>query len=502
MGDCVCEHASGQQYEVGIKGFAGPRWDEMLSRQSLLVVALQFAQAGLAALNVILIAIVLEPTAYGQYVYWLTIASIAPLFAGLGTEHVFIMEASRHRELATVYFGNAVFVRAIVSTFLFIGIGIGANLTSPENFQTIMLISGGSLLAMFPSPLFMAYYRVQSAYIRPLVMGLVGPLAFLAFLALRADRIVSIEHISVAFCLTNALVLLLYLMDMRRFVRLQVDWERLKTSLRDGMVFSVSQAFDFIFSRIDIFLLKFVAGPHLLGIYAAAQRIVSLLQLIPSSFHIVELAEFHRAASDPARLTVKFRQLRGLLFEIGLFVFGILIINADGIVHLLFGNHYQEAGRVVVVLSIASLLLFINYPYYMLAEAERQLERRLMMRIITFGITVPSMIGLIAVFDEAGAALGLIVGQAFFCILLHLITCPTNGGMAVAIRDARIAGFSVLGFMLAFALETILPDSGTTSLASTAVYVGALFGGAWWLKGSPSIEFGRELIIRTTRTRA
>ena len=147
----------------------------MLSRQSLLVVALQFAQTGLAALNVILIAIVLEPTAYGQYVYWLAIASIPPLFAGLGTEHVFVMEASRQRELATVYFGNAVSVRAVVSIFLLIGIGIGANLTSPENFQTIILISGGSLLAMFPSPLFLAYYRVQSVYIRPLVMGLVGP---------------------------------------------------------------------------------------------------------------------------------------------------------------------------------------------------------------------------------------------------------------------------------------------------------------------------------------
>jgi len=333
-------------------------------------------------------------------------------------------------------------------------------------------------------------------------MGLVGPLAFLTFLTLRADKIASIEQIAVAFCLTNALVLLLYVMDMRRFVRLQVDWERLKISLRDGMVFSVSQAFDFVFSRIDIFLLKFVAGPHLLGIYAAAQRIVSLLQLIPSSFHIVELPEFHRAASDPARLTAKFRQLRGLLFEIGLCMFGVLIINADGIVHLLFGDHYQGAGRVVVVLSIANLLLFINYPYYMLAEAERQLERRLMMRIITFGITVPSMIGLIVVFDEAGAALGLIVGQAFFCFLLHLITRPTNGGMAVAIRDARIAGFSALGFMLAFAVETILPDSGITRLASTTVYLGALFGGAWWMKASPSIEFGRELIIRTTRTRS
>lgn len=474
----------------------------MLSRQSLLVVALQFAQTGLAALNVILIAIVLEPTAYGQYVYWLTIASIAPLFAGLGTEHVFIMEASRQRELATVYFGNSVFVRAAISILLIIGIGIGAILTSPENFQTLMLINAGSLLAMFPNPLFLAYYRVQSAYIRPLVLGLVGPLAFLAFLILRADRTTSIEYIALAFCLTNALVLLLYVLDMCRFVKLQVDWERLKTSMRDGMVFSVSQAFDFVFSRIDIFLLKFIVGPHLLGIYAAAQRIVSLLQLIPSSFHIVELPEFHRAASDPARLTAKFRQLRGLLFEVGLCVFGILIINADAIVHLLFGNHYQGAGRVVVALSLASLLLFINYPYYMLAEAERQLGRRLLMRIITFVIMVPSMTGLIVVFDEAGAALGLIVGQALFCILLHLITRPTNGGMAATLGDARIAGFSVLGFLLAFALEAIMPDTGLTSLASTSAYLGVLFGGALWLQTSPFIEFGRALIIRTTQTHA
>ncbi len=459
----------------------------MLSRQSIAVGLLQATNSGLAAVNVILTAIVLRPEAYGQYVYLVTVSSVVPLLAGLGMEHLLLMEASRERSLTWSYFSHALLVRLVMSLVILAVILLLGWHFFADRFVSISLINAGLLLSAFPSALFLALYRIQGRHVRPWLMTFAGPIGFLIYITWPHGNMLSLERVAWAFFLSNVVVLTLFGLDMLRFARLEWEFARIPRDVGRSVVFSVSQAFDYAFARIDIVLVKILSGAFAVGTYAVGQRIVSLLQLLPSSFHIVELPEFHRASTEPLRLTARFLSLRRLLLELGLLFFGILIINSRSIVQLLFGDDYESAAVVVAVLSVAGVVMFVNYPYYMLAEAMRRLKERLVIRMITFAVTTALVSGGTWIADGLGAAIGMVGGQFFFMVLLHRLTATLNGGVSASRNEMAIVLFSAVGGIVSSVVYIVRDPSWWVSLLATIPYLVAWTYGTWRREGSPTL---------------
>ena len=136
----------------------------MVSNKSFVVILLQLLQTLLAAVTIIVIARLLGATEYGRYVYLITASSILPLFAGLGAEHVFIMEASKKHRLIPFLFGNAFFIRVVITIAALIVVSIGLILFEIPDFVVVILLTAGSLLAVFSNPLFLSLYRVKGSH--------------------------------------------------------------------------------------------------------------------------------------------------------------------------------------------------------------------------------------------------------------------------------------------------------------------------------------------------
>lgn len=449
---------------------------------SVVVVGLQTFGTALAAATVVYLASLLGPNDFGRYVYYLTTASILPLFLGLGGEHVLLMFASRKPRLVPVLFGNAMAVRAVLTMLSAAVIAVFLAVTQAEHARAIFFLSAGALLAVFPNPLFLSLYRVQGTFIRPLLIALTHPVSFIVYLAILPRAMLSFESAALGFLLSQALTVFVFAIDISRRASLQVSVPVLKRYTRPGMIFAASQGFDYAFVRLDIMLIQHSLGPFAVGVYAAAQKLVSVFTIIPSSFHVVELPEFHRVSARLDELLNRFRLLRRLLIELGLVVFGLLIVNASYIIGVTFTVEYRSAVPILCILSIAGLIAFVNCPYYILTEAINKIQERLIAKVFTFGVTAAGIAALAWLAGTQGAAVGFVLGQAIFVMFLHHLTRTHNGGLTALLADSRSVVLAAAAAAGALSVGRQLPETLPSALLVSALYLAILVGVGAWLK--------------------
>jgi len=466
----------------------------LTSRKSFFVLLLQLTQTALGAATVIFLARLLPTDDYGKYVYFFTAGSVLPLFTGLGGEHVFLMQGSRHSKLIPYLFGSALFVRVVLTVLCALIAALFLFLRHVDQAAAIILILLGCLLTVFSNPLFLSFYRVKGIQIRPWLFLFTNPLSFIVYLLVLPRSLVSLRAAALGFLLAQVLPLCLFLIDMTGRVQPRVSWRYIKKYSKTGALFSLSQSFDYVFSRLDIFLIQFALGPYSVGIYAAGQRVVSLFQLIPSSFHVVELPEFHRAAAkNPLMLVERFRNLRRLLCELAFLFFGLLILNSRFVVDFLFNERYRSASTVVVLLSLSSILLFINYPYYMLGEAINKIRERLFARIYTFLLTIVLVFVLLRYSAINGAALGMVLGQLGFLFLLHRVTAGYNAGLLGLLSDTRSFVIGALALAFAFLCGRALHEGFAKVILVSVLYTLIYVVLGSWLKLVTSLGALRQL---------
>ena len=445
------------------------------SRRSVTVLGCQFAQTAVSGLTAFYLAVVLTPDAYGKFVFISTVSAVAPLFAGLGTEHVLIMEGSRDASLVPVYFGNALVVRLILSVLLSIAGGALLWQLGGDDVGVWFLLGSGSFVAAFSNPLFLAVYRIQNHHVRPWVFCLAGSALFFVYVAVLGQR-ATLMNIAAGFLAAQIVTALLFVSDFRRRVRVEFAIDEMRSCLRKGLIFAASQGCDYLFARMDIFLVQLLCGPRSLGVYSVAQRIASMFQMIPSSLNIVELPEFHRAAAETAALGRRFRDLRRILLEIGMLVYGLIVLNAAFIVQRVFPADYDDATPVLIILCANGLVLFVNYPYYMLMEALKSIRARMYARMLTVLVTAGAIMFGIQGLGAIGAAYGLLFGQLVFFAALHWLTRSANGGLGALATDGKVVALCAGSLTIALLLQNALLSPPALAVTTSLVYVAIVLG--------------------------
>ncbi len=473
-----------------------------MSRQAITVGGLQVVHAAAATLGVVLLARLLSKEDYGRYVYLLTLASLVPLVAGLGVEHVLVMRGSRCGAEVAALFGKAIIMRLLaVFVAAVVGVLLWVCATAGDVLASVMMFVGATIAA-FPNPLYLAVYRVHGVHLRPWVLGLIGPLTFIAYLlviGLWFHDAVSLEVAAAGFMASHLLSALAIFPDVYALGRPKFHSSRFGEDTRLGLTFASSQAIDYASARLDVFALQYLLGPAALAVYAAAQRIIGALQIIPSSFHITELPEFHRSTGDRDALKRRFRSLRGAMLDTSLLLAGGITMFAPEIVRLVYGDKYLGAAGPLILLALGNVLVFLNYPYYMLAEAVDRIGARLMTKIVAAGSSMLAFVLLIPAVGAAGAAGALIVGNTIFVGGLHLITRKHAGGIRELLFDAR-----ALPVVVAAAGAAWLPlEFGRTAVNLTiavVLYMAVAFGLGLALR-LPSLRVIASMLPRSERER-
>jgi O-antigen/teichoic acid export membrane protein len=432
---------------------------------------LQVLHALLAAVTVVLLARLLPSEIFGQYVYYSALAALLPLLVGLGVEHVLVMHGSRSAAALPALFGNALLVRMIALALATVGAFVWMSLSDSAEALAIALLFIGGSLAIFPNPLFLSVYRVHGMHARPWLLNLTSSGGFVVYLILLPRSMVSLTSVAAGYCLAQAASAIVMYLDARRHVPPVVDWRRFRQHSRLGLSFASSQGLDYAMARLDVFALQHLVGPAAVGLYAAAQRIIGVLQIIPTSIHLTSLPDFHRSAHDDSILVARFRTIRALLLDLSILVGGGLIVLAPEIMEVIFGDRYRGAAASLRWLVVANVLVFLNYPYYMLAEAIDRVEARLAAKIVAMLVSVMAMVALIPRLGIEGAAISLIAGNTIFVAALHVITRSRAGRVRELLQDGRAIIVAAAGCLAAFAVNRVGNGASWLPLAEGAVYV-------------------------------
>jgi O-antigen/teichoic acid export membrane protein len=441
----------------------------MNNNRSLLVLFFQLLQTLFSVVSLILISRGLTVELFGNYIYVVTICSLLALFSGGGTEHVFLMNGSKDITQIDILFSNSILFRTLLNLIIF-AFSILLNLLTNFKFWDYTLFLYGYCIVAYVNPLFISYYRVKGDFIKPWILSFLGPCLFLLYLIIFRN-FNTLFKLGLAFLISNTTMCLFFIFDLRKLIKFKFDLISLFKNIKICFVFMTSQLFDFIFLRIDIFIVKMTLGPYFLGIYAVAQRLVSFLQVIPSSFHIVELPTFHRLSENIDDLNSRFIKLKSLLFLLGLIFFGILCLNANWLINILFSNKYISSKKIVYILSIAGIINFVSYPYYMLAEALNKINQRLYIRICTLFFTIILMLVLNLKFNIIGASISILVGNFLFVIALHKLTHNDFAIFRTSKKDLIFFLLICTVFLISFTIVTAYPESLFLLIVSNLIFI-------------------------------
>ncbi len=431
---------------------------------------------------------------YGVFSYVLTIAAFVTIFSDIGISAILTRETSKNPENRQRYISAALALKGIL-----ILLNVGVVLIAVPLFTSVA--GAAPLLPMvvfiflfdslreFGFGLNRALEQMQREAIIKIVMNIA--IAALGFAALWLE--ISARSLAISYAIGSGIGFLLTAWTLRRYILpalrsidLSLMWPIFKQAWPIGLLGLLGA----IMINTDMVMLGWWKSPVELGYYAAAQKIILLLYIIPSLIASATFPAFSRLAKvNNARFATILEQSIAAVLLIALPIVAGGLAIAGPVVHLLFGDGYAPATATFAILLATMLIVF---PSTLLSNALFAYnEQKRFMYFVSFGAISNAFFNwlLIPHYGIEGAAVATIGSQIITNIFVWRTMYRTNP-FNVLPRLPRIifASFAIAG--TAYLLEMAgLPTIGTI-IISTIVY-GALL----WILKEPILHDIKNIVI-------
>lgn len=314
--------------------------------------------ANLASL--IIVARVLGADTFGQYAFIMAWVNIASSLADLGTTSVLsrdlAQQVDRRPEL---YFGNYLYVRAVVTLAATLLAAIAVPLFKPDFMGPLLLCSLAIpvVASRFFEPVYQVFGQPRYSIYASLWYGLsllILSVALLVWLRL------SLLHFLIGWVASNALYTVVAFRLSARLIRprFDVDREVIRRIAVLAAPLGVGALFSILHTRADVFVLGYLRSMQEVGHYSAAYKLLDmgsimaitlLWPLIPILSRKFSLD--HASGQSLARRILELSALVSLpVAIIGRYV-------AGPVIQLVYGPEYADSARVVRILSTVFVIL-------------------------------------------------------------------------------------------------------------------------------------------------
>ena len=270
------------------------------------------------------------------------------------------------------------------------------------------------------------------------------------------------ESFALTYVVGSAVGLILALYLVRGYIRQFIArFERalIKPILSASIPISLAAILGVIMINTDIVLLGFFTDATNVGFFAAAQKPVTFLYLIPSLLGAVTfpaLARFAMKDRNRFRLLNERSLTAVLLFALPLTV-GFLLTGKE-IVQLLYGVEYLPA---VIAFQILSFTFITTFPMSMLNNGIFAYnEQKFLIKVGAVGVTVNALLDIILI-----PMLG-IAGCAIATVSTQIITSTT-----IWSKMKRINSFSVIGNLKKSILATFIMGAAIWALTQAGLHI-------------------------------
>ena len=423
----------------------------------------QFVTWGLTLLLTVFLSRYLGASAMGKFYLADSLWAIVAMLMNFGMDTLMVKEVARKPARTAELFGTTVGLRCLLGI---VGFGV-----------TIYWVH----LVGYPSETMYVVYIIGIASFinqcgeacRALLQGLermeyiaLGTIASKAFTTVVSIGLLLMGHglLAVAAVTIGSALIYLFtqLFPLQRLHKLHLRWDRHLGGwlLKASLPYFMMSTFLVAYQRVDTIIISLLVDEAMVGWYSAANKLSGAFLFIPVLFVIAvfpTLSRMHTEASQfrPWLMRKSFQLLLVLGVPIGL---GLVVI-ADSLVLLLFGDGFAKSGPVLAVMGLAMIFTYQNILLgHFLISTDRQ-----------YGLTVLTGLAMLA------------------AILLNIVLVPwcqkifDNGAIGGALSHVITEAAIFVGCLW------LLPK-GTFGWNQARVYGQVLLVGlimvvtAWWLR--------------------
>ena len=455
--------------------------NERLKRNTYWVSLGQFFQMALALAVVPVATRYLGDENFGVYSLAGALMYFVFLLNDLGVNTYFTREVSRDLGAAPRWFANALTLKlvTVILSVLFVPVIWLLPSLTPEARWAVVIFCGYGVLSSFFQLSFALFRAQERMGYETLILVAEKIITSGAGIALLVQGYGLLAFCSV-FVLGGMLSLLfsLWIIQKKFFpIRLGFDRQFLREIAGKALPFGLSMFLVTVYDRVALLMLSAMASAQEVGWYAAAYKLLSLTNLVPTILVTALFPALSREAAlgsdEAARIFTK--GLKYLVFLALPMIAGATLL-ADELAVFMFGADFKNAAPALQILSWVSGILFLNIFLATLLTAANHQKKLVFVQIAGLCVNIGLNYVLIPQYSIAGSAFATVITEGLiliFCLLFALIRVTrllefsfipkamlATAGMVVFCTQAKsynfllvLAGAVAVYFTLLYALK-------------------------------------------------
>jgi O-antigen/teichoic acid export membrane protein len=462
---------------------------------AVLLTSAQLVRAVSRLLFALIVARALGPEQFGVYTLLLAVVEIAAVVSGIGYGDYATREAAKDRRMGWGLGEQLTWLR-IAYAIPFAGLALG--LLWLLSYPRLVLVgTAWILLTLVPRALTETIQGVLRGtgncweYIAlDVVFGSVLVLGAGVILA-RGGGVLMVVAIELAAATAAGTAAFALTVRLRTKERIRLEWSAL---LKKSFVFNLYPFVITLYDRVDVLLLSKLGGDYATGIYGAAYRPLSMVQILPygilySLLPALSRGDWRGAARE------RLERAMGLLLSAAFLIVLATMIFADALVPLLLGVRFVEAAAALKILIWAVILRYLNYGLNMGLLAAKRERVFVMSSSVSLAVNFIGNMIFIPMFSWRAAAVLTIITELVVLNMNLYWLRQVTGTILKPLRWARISWVFAALLTIALAGAKVVSPSviGTVCLLSFLTYlyrtgmVGE-FAAAWGAARSRALE--------------
>ena len=370
----------------------------------------------------ILMARYLGVSDYGIIGFAIAFSGILSIIVDCGISTHIVRHIATDRNTAPKYLGNAIPLKSVFACVSFV-ITLVILLVMGADETTIMVTLLFTLEMVFKSFIGLLNGSFQ-AFEEAKYQGIGNTLAsilLLAFILITIFTDLGIYGISIAYVLSNLLVLIYEYWALKKHITLpkfEFDKSFCKEITILSLPFAATGILYSIYYSIDIVMLTNIVGNYASGIYSATYKLISVLTLFQGVYGAVIFPVMSKYfKNDKNILVVSFEKSVKYLTLVTLpFAVGTMFYSLD-IIQLFYGAEYDPSASVLSILMWTVCLLFINSACISLLNASHKEFTVTKIYLIAAIFNVGLNLFIIPYFSYDGAAVTTVLSDSLILIL-------------------------------------------------------------------------------------
>ncbi len=181
--------------------------------------------------------------------------------------------------------------------------------------------------------------------------------------------------------------------------------------IKTSVIFNIYGFVANLYDRLDVVLLSKLAGDYATGIYGAAYRSITMVQLLPYGLLYSLLPTLSRGDPAQAGPREKLEKAMGLLLTVAFTIVLATMVFANTVIPRLLGAGFAESATALKVLIWAVILRYINYGLNMKLLAAGHERVFVVTSAICLAVNVIGNLVFIPIFSWKAAAVLTIVTE-------------------------------------------------------------------------------------------